>query len=224
MEIMHIEARYKQIFELDHNILGILPKKIILFTTIQYFNSIEKIKSQLEEKEIEVKLLQPRRTCHKGQILGCSTEKIQQEGDILYFGDGLFHPKALLIYNNKKIYTYNPKTKESKILTKDNVQPILKKIKGSYIKFLSSDKIGVLLTTKFGQRKEFLIQNLEEKYPNKKFYYFYDNTYEFNSLANFNFVQMFLNTMCERIGYDDSDVQNISILNIEDLKQFESLD
>ncbi len=217
MEILNVECRLNETYLLDEEFLKSLPKKLILFTTIQYMNSIEGIVKQLKEENIDVNLNKMRHTLYPGQILGCSNTRIEEEGDVLYVGDGLFHPKAILLKNNKKVYTYNPKTKESNILTREDVKPILKRIRGSYIKFLSSKNVGVLITTKSGQCKPQLKNNLKEKFPDKNFFFFLDNTYDFNSLKDFNFVDVYLNTMCERIGYDDSDVRDISILNVEDL-------
>jgi len=66
-----------------------------------------------------------------------------------------------------------------------------------------------------------LAKDLEIKYPQKKFYYLVDNTFSFESLTDFRGLDVFLNTMCERIGLDDMDVQNIPIINIEDLFDIE---
>ena len=217
MEIIHIEARYKEIFSLPEKFVQSLPKKIILFTTIQYFNSLENIQKQLIDAGIDVVLIKPRHACHGGQILGCSNSKVDKEGDFLFIGDGLFHPKALLLKNEKKVYVYNPKTEEETILTTKDVEGMKKKIWANYVKFLYSKKIGVLLTTKFGQYKPQLMESLKKDFPDKEFYFFLDNTYDFASLENFPFIDCFLNTMCERIGYDDSDVQGLFILNVEDL-------
>lgn len=217
MEIINVEARYKEVFSLPEEFMQTLPKKLILFTTVQYFNSLNNIQKQLENQGIAVKLIKPRHTCYNGQILGCSNQEIIEEGDFLFIGDGLFHPKALLLKNTRTVYVFNPKTEESFVLTTKDVEGMKKKIWANYVKFLSSKKIGVLLTTKFGQYKPQLMESLKKDFPDKEFYFFLDNTYDFASLENFPFIDCFLNTMCERIGYDDSDVQGLSILNVEDL-------
>ncbi|MGE0793190.1 MAG: diphthamide synthesis protein [Candidatus Woesearchaeota archaeon] len=222
MDIIHIEVRYTEIFNLSKELLEILPKKIILFTTIQYFNSLDNFLSQLESHGIEVKLIKPRHTEYAGQILGCSNAKVSEDEDFLYIGDGLFHPRALLLKNEKKVYTYNPKSEEINVFDEKFVEKLKKQLYGKYVRFLSSKNIGVLITTKSGQCKYKLTENLKKDFPDKNFYFFLDNTYNFNSLKDFNFIDMFLNTMCERIGYDDSDVQDISILNVEDLYELKN--
>jgi 2-(3-amino-3-carboxypropyl)histidine synthase len=228
MEILHIQANYTKKIILPKELIQILPKKIILFTTIQYINQVEEIRKTLEKNNIQTILLSARHASCKGQILGCSNTKINNDDypeDILYIGDGLFHPKAILLKNNKKVFTYNPKTNDVNTLTRKDVSTMIKKIKGSYLKFLTSKNIGVLITTKYGQClqnnkfKEKIMKKIQEKFKDKNVYFFLDNTYNFQTLKDFNYIDMFLNTMCERIGYDDSDVQGMSILNIEDLDE-----
>ena len=222
MDIVHIEARYKDKVILPSDFIDKLPNKVILFTTVQYMNSFDSIKEQLETKGINVASVQPRHTRYEGQILGCSTETISLPGEYIYIGDGLFHPKALLLRNNSRVFTFNPKTGEKNILDKKALINIINKIKNSYTKFLMADKIGVLISLKPGQMKPKLASGLEKKYPDKKFYFLVDNTFNFSSLIDFRGIKVFLNTMCERIGLDDMDVQNIPILNVEDLNDLEN--
>lgn len=217
MDILHIEARYKETFTLPEHFIKKLPKKLILFTTIQFMNSLDNIRIQLKTHGIETELTNMRHTCHTGQILGCSNTPIRQNGDLLYIGDGLFHPKALLLKNDRTVYAYNPKSQKDSIITRIDTDKMLRKIKANYIKFITSKNIGVLITLKPGQNKEYMTRKLEKQYPDKTFYYFLDNTYNFQSLLDFPFIDVFLNTMCERIGYDDMTEQNIKIINLEDI-------
>ncbi len=221
MDIIHIEARYTDKVVLPESFIKKLPQNVILFTTVQFLNSFEDIKKQLESQGISVAVFQPRHTQHEGQILGCSTESISLPGDYVYIGDGLFHPKALLVRNQARVFTYNPKTGDEAVLNKSSVEGIMKKLKGAYSRFLMAKKVGVLITLKPGQMKPKLAQGLEEKYQDKQFYYLVDNTFSFPALQDFSGLEVFLNTMCERIGLDDMDVQNIPILNIEDLYDLE---
>lgn len=220
MDFLHVEARYKEKVVLSDECIKTLPKKVALFMTVQYLNSKDEIKKQLEDAGIEVTFVRPRHTRHEGQILGCSTNKFDTDADFLYVGDGLFHPKALVLRNNKTVHTFNPKTNERATLTPEIAEPIRKKIKGAYLKFLTGKNIGVLLTLKPGQAKSYMTANLRKQYPNKNFYFFADQSYNFSGLADFPFIDCFLNTMCERIGYDDMAVQGLSILNLEDLWAF----
>jgi diphthamide biosynthesis enzyme Dph1/Dph2-like protein len=218
MDIYHVEARYKETIVLPKEFISKLPKELVIFTTVQFLNSKESITKQLNDAGITVSVVRPRHTKYKGQILGCSTNKFDNNiKTYLYIGDGLFHPKALILRNDVKVFTYNPKTKEDAWLDKTSIKSIQKKIKTNFMRFLTANNVGVLITLKSGQNKEYMVKQLEEQYPNKNFYYFADETINFQSLMDFPFIDMFLNTMCERIGSDDMDVQEIHILNLEDL-------
>lgn len=222
MKIVHIEARRKETFLLPDEFVKKLPKSVVLFTVIQYQNSFNAIKKQLEENNIKVDAVKPRHTRYEGQLLGCSTTKFDTDAEaFVYVGDGLFHPKALVMKNNKPVYAYDPQTEQSGEVHNSDVEIIRKKLKGSYLKFLTSENIGVLITLKPGQYKEYMTKGLRERYPNKNFYFFVDSSFNFQSLADFPFIDIFLNTMCERIGYDDMDVQGVKIMNLEDLFELE---
>lgn len=218
MDIYHVEARYKEQIILPKEFIATLPKEVVMFTTVQFLNSKEEITKQLNEEGIKNSVVRPRHTQYEGQILGCSTTKFETDAKAyLYIGDGLFHPKALVLRNDVKVFTYNPKTGESGWLDSSSVDSIRKKVKTNFMRFLTAKNVGVLITLKPGQNKEYLTKKLEEQYPEKNFYYFADHTISFQSLVDFPFIDMFLNTMCERIGSDDMDVQGIHVLNLEDL-------
>jgi len=93
----------------------------------------------------------------------------------------------------------------------------LQKQKGAYLKFLDSDEIGIIISTKPGQNyyKEALA--LKDKYKEKNFYYLIFNTINFNDLENFPFIDCFVNAACPRIGFDDSMHFQKSIINIENI-------
>jgi diphthamide biosynthesis enzyme Dph1/Dph2-like protein len=218
MDFLYVEARYKEAVTLPNWFIEKLPKKVALFTTIQFGNSRGPVKEQLEAAGITVEMVKPRHTRSEGQLLGCSTRFTDFDGDFVYVGDGNFHPKALIMRNKtSKVYCYDPKEDKDYMLDQEVSATITKKVKGLYAKFLMSKNIGVLITLKPGQRKDYMTKNLEEQYPDKNFYFFADHSYNFALLNDFPFVDMFLNTMCERIGYDDMDVQGVHLMNLEDL-------
>jgi len=216
MKILHIPAKYTQPFALPQELAQRLPSPIILFTTIQFIDALPIIKKQLEDAGKKVILRRPRHTRHEGQLLGCSTN-LSLEYDVLYIGTGLFHPKSLVLRNNITIHTYNPLSGEQQSYTSDAANSIRKKVKGAYTAFLMAKHVGILITLKPGQQKAYMTEKLAEQYPEKTFYYFVDNTFSLASLQDFPFIDMFLNTMCERMGYDDMDVEGLTVLNIEDL-------
>jgi 2-(3-amino-3-carboxypropyl)histidine synthase len=96
---------------------------------------------------------------------------------------------------------------------------MLKRVKAARLSFFHGDTVGVLVTTKTGQRglKYRWAKYLEDTYDEKRFYYVVQNDINFEELNNFPFVDVWLNTACERIAYDDSKRTDKPILNIEDV-------
>jgi len=76
-----------------------------------------------------------------------------------------------------------------------------------------------LITTKPGQNnlKKALELKSNDKYKDKNFYFFLDDTVNFAELENFNFIDCWINTACPRIAFDDSIKMIKPILNIIEL-------
>jgi 2-(3-amino-3-carboxypropyl)histidine synthase len=220
MKTLFIEARYKGKVELPEKIISILPKKIALFTTVQFLDSVAGIKKQLEKKGKKVLLLKTEHTKYPGQLLGCNIKKFPETFDaFLYIGDGMFHPKALVLKNPKPAFAYNPFSKKlSKLEQKDaDIESMKKKNEGAKLKFLNSKEIGVLVSTKPGQNQIKKAYELEKKYAEKNFYFLLFDTIDFSELENFPFIECFVNTACPRIAYDEAEKIMKPVINIEDL-------
>jgi 2-(3-amino-3-carboxypropyl)histidine synthase len=164
--------------------------------------------------------------------LGCNSEifdaknattRYENFDAFLYVGDGIFHPKALLVNNRKDIYCYDPKTKKLNILKKELYDDIAKRTKGRVLKFLTSKNIGMIVTTKRGQnsgkRAELLKENILKKWPDKKVFMLLCSELNFSELENFNFVDIYVNTACSRIGHDDTIRSPKPIINISDVEE-----
>jgi len=218
MKTFFVEARYKGKIELSDAIVGLLPKKIALFTTVQFLSSIAGIKKQLEKKGKKVLLLKTEHTKYSGQLLGCNIKKFDDDIDaFLYIGDGLFHPQALMLKNNKPVFVYNPFSKKHARLEEKDVELMKKKNEGAKLKFMNSKEIGVLVSTKPGQQQIKKAYDLEKKYPDKNFYFLLFDTIDFAELENFPFIECFVNTACPRIAFDEAEKIRKPIINIEDL-------
>ncbi|MGV8161734.1 MAG: diphthamide synthesis protein [Candidatus Nanoarchaeia archaeon] len=223
MKVVHIEARLKGPVVLPEEVIKKLPEKIIVFTTIQLMSNLSVILKQLEESGKKPFVVKTNHTRHQGQILGCNVEHFSSytEKDFdafLYVGDGLFHPKALAWKNEgKKVYAFDPFAQKFSEIIGEDIEQIKKTHKAALSKFIMSSKIGVLITTKPGQYFMKKAQKLKEQYPDKDFFLFVDNTYNFSSLEDFPFVDVWVNTACPRIGFDDSIRLSKPIINIDDV-------
>lgn len=218
MKFLFIEAKYKGKVNIPLEIIEKLSKKVILFMTLQFIDSMDFIKNKIEKTGREVIIIKTKHTKYKAQIYGCNLEKFiddkNNDAEFLYIGDGLFHPKALALGNNKKIHIWNPMNNEYKIIDKKIMDQELKNQKIAYSKFLMSKKIGVLISTKPGQSYLKYSLKIKEKYPDKEFYFIVMDTIDLNTLEDFNFIECWLNTACPRLGWDDTKRTKKPLLDI----------
>jgi len=189
--------------------LGKLPDKVGIVTTAQHLHKIDEAKKFLEKNGKKVEI--------GGQVLGCNVmnaEKIASKVDcILFIGSGRFHPIGLGKF--RKIITANPFTNEVSEVNENEIKKIETKRKIAITKFLHSDKIGVIISTKKGQSVDIDRKKLQKKYAEKEFFYFACDTLVLNDLENFPFVQCWINTMCPRIAYEDE--SNKPVVNLKDI-------
>ncbi|MBT4805361.1 hypothetical protein HON71_04270 [Candidatus Woesearchaeota archaeon] len=216
MQRVFIETKYTGNLTLPKKLLDQLPEKIALALPVQFLDFLDEIKKQLESAGKKVLLFKSKHGKYPGQVLGCAIEKFV--GDyiaFLYIGDGKFHPTALLYENEKEVYCYNPFNDQIEVLNQNYVEKVQKRKKGQLAKFLSSDNIGILVTSKSGQNRSKQAEELRKKLEkdNKKAFVFMADEINFNSLENFNFIDVWINTACPRI------VDDFKCLNIQDLAE-----
>ena len=218
MKTLFLHALEDITVKLPEKELAKLPKKICLVTVIQFHNQLSAIQKQLEKAGKKVHVPQTTHTFLEGHLLGCNVEELKGDFEaFLYIGDGLFHPKALLIRNRKPVYVYNPITKQFFEVDRKETEEIEKKKKAALKTFYTSKEIGVLITTKIGQARLPDALKLKEKFPDKSFYFLLDNTIDFSRLEDFNFIQCYVNTACPRLGYDDTIRTEKPLIEIDEL-------
>lgn len=218
MKTIFIEAKHPGKIELPPTLVRALPERIMLFTTVQFISNVDAWKKSLEQAGKKVKLIKPEHAKHEGQLLGCSIKRFKADFDaFLYVGDGLFHPKALMLKNDKPVFAFDPFSRKFLRIDEKEVERMRKRMTGALTKFIASKEIGVLISTKPGQNRMKQAYELEKRYPDKNFYLLLSNTVDFSELENYPFIECFVNTACPRIAYDDSEKVRKPILNIEDL-------
>ena len=200
METLFIDAKS------DLDITKILKKvkvegKIGLVTTIQHLHKLKDAQKIIPDSVIG------------GQILGCdvsAAEKIKDEVDaFVYIGTGEFHPLGIALKTGKKVIVANPLSDNVSIISEKDIEDYKRKIKGKYLKFLSADRVGILVSTKPGQcqlERALLLQKELEK-PS---YIFLANNFSENELENYPSIDIFINTACNRINFK-------KVINIEDI-------
>ncbi|MEK6871849.1 MAG: diphthamide synthesis protein, partial [Nanoarchaeota archaeon] len=220
VELFFVEAIYEGDIsvtaKLKEYLLEKKPKMLALFASVQ-FAHLDNFRKEIEKMGIKIKTTKAKRTAKPLQILGCDSyndsfqEDIISESDIiLYVGDGLFHPKALLLAQTgvkkiKPIVLYDPIAQTVKEISYKDIEKQLLRAKANIRKFMNADSIGILVTIKPGQQYFTLAKQLKEKLikQGKKAYIFIDNTIDLKGLENYPFVTAWVNTACPRIGTDD---------------------
>ncbi len=227
MEVMFLDAPYGGKLELCKDTLDYLRKyeKVAVYASVQFVHHLDEIKQQLRRQEIEVVTSRPAR-CHvEGQLLGCDCSKeslnLKEEVDcFLYVGDGKFHPLALVYAQKdgfKEVICDDPIGRKMVVFGKKEVEAVLRKHKGSLLKFHTSKKVGVIVSIKPGQEQLKLALQLEKKHLGKKFYYFLDDKVSFDQLENFPFIDVWVNTACPRIGLDEQEKFRRGVVNIGEI-------
>lgn len=233
MQFMCIDAAWKKEIKLDKKAISFLKSSkissIALFASVQFLN-LDKLKEQLKELDIEIKATRAKRTHKEGQILGCdayhdSFEKdIIEEADlIIYVGDGLFHPKALLLsqmYNRtiKEVFIWDPVSEKMRIISKGDIVKQIKKLRANIKRYIMAKKIGIIVTIKPGQQYLELAKKLKQSLEKegKKAYIFIDNTIPIQQLESYPFIESWVNTACPRIGLDDITTISQPLINIRE--------
>jgi len=176
-----------------------LPKNIAITYSIQFKEIASKIKDILKDKKIT----------SFTQVLGCSKPQFKDTDAILLIGSGKFHAISLAYETKLPVFILSRDSLEQ--ISKQDIELIEKKHKAAYLKYLHSNKIGVIVSTKPGQNR--LKQALKlSKNKDKKHYVFLTNNINRNEFENFD-IDSWVNTACPRLDMDSS------VINIDKLLQ-----
>ena len=236
-QIVFIDSKYEGEIQLSKKAVDYLKSlkisSIALFASVQ-FTKIGKILNQLKSLGIEPRITKAKRTSSPLQILGCDCyndsfkDNIIKDSDaILYIGDGLFHPKALLLSQIKSktikpIVIWDPMLQKLSVLDKKDIQQQINKTKANIKRYINARKIGILVTIKPGQqylnsalRLKELIESGKQG-ENKKAFIFIDDTLDLRALENYPFIEAWVNTACPRIGTDDITTIRQPMINLRE--------
>ena len=210
--IVHIEA-IKRVNEentkLNEKEIAKLPAKIEMAYSIQFKEIAREIKKKIELKGIKVLGFY--------QVLGCTRIKNSNNKlnlAILLIGSGKFHALNIGL-QRENVYIYSNGIIEK--IKSEEVERLKQQKKAKIVGFLSSKRIGIIISTKPGQEKlklaERLAERIRRKYKDKKTYLFISNNIDVNGLENFE-IDFWINTACPRLQEDSSKV--ISVDEIQD--------
>ncbi len=215
MERLFIETKYEGEIRLPKDLISELPEKIILASTVQFVENLVEVKRKLEAYKKEVYFFKGIHGRYSGQILGCDNFKVSSGADaFLYIGDGEFHPKALLV-NEKPVFCFNHYSGEVKRLGRKEWEELKLKKKAGLMKLGSANNIGIVISTKEGQKEmQGKADELKKKLcgEGKKVYLFLCDEIKEDKLKDFNFIDCWINTACPRISDDVNEMVNLKDL------------
>ena len=169
-----------------------LPKNTAIAYSIQYKDIAFKIKEILSEKYNITEMI---------QVLGCSKPKFSKNTEaVLLISSGRFHAVSLAFETKLPIYIL-----ESDRLSKisdEEIYAFEKKKIASYMQFLNSEKIGILISTKPRQENLKCALVLKNKSKNKQYYLFLSNEVDTKQFENFNDINAWVNTACPRMDFE----------------------
>ena len=219
-----IEVEYKEFpvdFELENLEASaeLFKGKIIgLATTVQYVHKIDEIRKFLEKNGVRVKYGKGNYCKYAGQVLGCdwgAIKSIENEVDaVLFVGDGVFHPYGL--NTEKPFYSINPKNGQLK-QHNEEIEKIRKRRKGNLIALIEAKRIGIIVSTKIGQRRVGLAEEIKRKLKEVgvESEILVLNEVNQQALENFMSFDGYIITACPRLADDEWEKPTISLEQFE---------
>ena len=179
--------------------------KIAICYSNQFIEVAKKISESIE-KEITAKI----------QVLGCSRPRFPEgtEG-IVIIGQGKFHPVSLAYESQLPTYVLEDSTLRQ--ITSEEIERMEKKEKGALLKYLMSDKIGILITNKPGQMRIKRALEYKKALKEKRGYLFIDNNMDISQFENFG-MDFWVNTACPRMDLTDGPLINLEKIPKELIK------
>lgn len=201
MKTIFIPAISKEKLDKSCFLESSLPKNIAIIYSIQYEQVAKEIRKILEKKHKITKFF---------QVLGCTKVIFsKQTQGILLIGSGKFH--ALSIAQNRALPIYIYEHGEIMQLKESEINSSKQRKKAAYLKFLNSNKIGILVSTKPGQQNLTRALSLKKKIKNKQLYFFLGDFLSSQEFENFG-LDCWVNTACPRLDMDSN-----AIINMKDI-------
>ena len=201
---MHVHAKSSIDIKLPADKLKKLPKcNWGVVTTIQHLHKINDVIDQLKTAFVA------------GQVLGCNaseTDSIKAKVDQwLFVGSGEFHPINVAIKTKQSVWLWNPVTQKLGKLDEKLVEKFEKRKQGELLKFLHAKRVGIIVSTKIGQKN--LARAFElAKNNDKEYFVFACDTLDMAEFENFPFIDFWVNTACPRIADEKTKMVNIDDL------------
>ncbi len=195
-------------------------KKIGLVGSLQYMDKVPEVKKYLEKKGKKVFVAEVEGVKYPGQILGCrlkSGKEIEDKVDaFLCVSAAKFYGIGLILNTDKPMLTLDVERKGITDIAyeKKRIQKIIAWNKSA---FKDAKRIGILVSFKKGQMVlPYSIKNYLEKKLKKEAYILAGDEITQEKIMGLK-LDFIVNTMCPRVGTDDTDRFEIPMLNFEQI-------
>ncbi len=182
--------------------LPLLRGRIVgLVTTAQHAHLLPAGAALLEAHGLEVRIGGPTpRTPLAGQVLGCSFGAARETGapELLYLGTGVFHPLGVALATGARVIACDPYRGTAEAVDPDR---LLRRRFGLIERVRGAATVGILLSTKSGQRRESLARRLAALASDRSVVVAVEEVTP-DALVNLG-LEAYVNTACPRIAYDD---------------------
>jgi len=200
MKTIFISAKSKK--ELDYSKIKKLVDERIPEDNLAicYSNQFIEVAENLEKKLNKNIIM-------KMQVLGCSNPRFSPEVKaILIVGQGKFHSVSLAY--ESKLPTYILEGETIQKVSREEIEKLEKREKGMYLKYLTSENIGILITNKPGQQRLKAALEFKENLKDKKSYLFIANDLNVSEFENFQ-IDSWVNTACPRMDLTQGAIINM---------------
>lgn len=208
--VVYLEGRSRRWTDPPNKLFKRLKGKVAIYASIQHIDHLKDMKDILEEEGFETIIGKgDQRIKYPGQVLGCNySTKVPDADTHLYIGTGRFHPLGLSLSLKKEVFVFNPVTGEF-TSTENEMDRLLRKRFATINVAEDADKVGVIISQKRGQRREGLLETLNEAKSDIIPVEF--DEVEPHLVDDFQW-DCAVNTACPRIALDDSSNYTTKIL------------
>lgn len=181
-----------------------------LVTTVQHAHLTDAVAAVLEASGFQVVVGEGNaRTPCRGQVLGCSYASARAAGtsQFLYIGTGVFHAIGVGLATGAHVVALDPYTG---IAQEADSSRLLRRRFAQIEKARKAETVGIILSTKTGQRREELARRLAALSPAADIICMQEVSPD--SLLNLGY-ECYVNTACPRLAYDDQVRFSVPVLS-----------
>ncbi len=180
-------------------------KKIGITASIQHIKEVENVKKFIELDSREAFVGDgDGRVKYPGQVLGCNFSTARNIRDLVdcfvFLGTGIFHALGISVVTKKNVFVLDPYSGTVEKVTGDR---FLKQRYAALSQAMNASKFGIIVSSKIGQRRGRLaleLKRIVEGEGKKAYLIMTGNIVPENMYYE---VDVFVNTACPRITYDD---------------------